>query len=48
MLSDDIIGFIYASGNVGFRPINQSCFLEIENFEEAQQREKKFHNSSVY
>jgi len=42
MLSDNIIGFITASGNVGFRPINQSCFLEIENFEEAQKREKNF------
>jgi hypothetical protein len=40
MLSDGIDGFIYASGNEGFRPINRPCFLEIENFEGVRQREK--------
>ena len=48
MLSDDIIGFISASGNKGFRPINRPSFLDIENFEESTTTGKKFHDSSVY
>jgi len=51
MVSDDIVGFICASGNKGFRPINRPCFLKIKNFEGVRQREKKisqfFHVADV-
>jgi len=48
MLSDDILGFISASGNKGFHPINRPSFPDSENFKKSTTTGKKIHDSSVY